>query len=77
MFVAQKKNNKTLYSLKKHTTQRHKDVNGNAIIPVFIDSTGNVVELPQALNSLERGDHAGIQNVAFSINRTPEFNVPS
>lgn len=66
MFVAQKKKiNKTLYSLKKHTTQRHKDVNGNAIIPVFIDSTGNAVELPQALNSLDRGDHAGIQGFQY------------
>ena len=79
MFVAQKKKTKikTLYFLKRHTTQRHEEVNGNAIIPVFIDGTGNVVKLPKRLNSLDREDHAGIQEVAFSINRTLEFNVPS
>lgn len=58
MFVVQKKF-KTLYSIKKHTTQCHEEVDGNAIIPVFKDSTGNVVELPQARNLLDRENHAG------------------
>jgi len=54
-----KKKIKTLYSLKKHTALRHEETDGNPIIAVFKDSTGNVVELPQARNSLDRENHAG------------------
>ena len=54
-----KKKFKTLYSLKKHATQHHEDVDEDAIIPVFKDSTGNEVELPQGRQSLNRERHAG------------------
>lgn len=49
----------TLYSIKKHTTLRHEEMDSDAIIPVFKDSKGNVVELPQARNSLDRESQAG------------------
>lgn len=54
-----KKTFKTLYSLKKHATLRHEEMDENAINPVFKESTGNVVELPQARNSLNCESHAG------------------
>ncbi|KAJ7373273.1 hypothetical protein OS493_012862 [Desmophyllum pertusum] len=79
-----KKTFKTLYSLKKHVTQRHKDIDEDSIIPVFKDSTGKDVELPQACNSLDRESHAGFKMWLFGLierlnstflPRLPECNV--
>ena len=52
MFLLQREF-KTLYSLKKNTTQHHDDVYDDGIVPVFKDSTGNEVERPQARNTLD------------------------
>ena len=43
----------TLYSLKKDATKHHDDVDDDGIVPVFKDSTGNKVEMPQARNTLD------------------------
>jgi len=50
MFLLQREF-KTLYSLKKNTTQHHDDIDDDGIVPVFKDSTGNEVEMPQARNA--------------------------
>ena len=52
MFLLQREF-KTPYSLKKNTTKHHDDVDDDGIVPVFKDSTGNEVEMPQACNTLD------------------------
>ena len=54
-----KKTFKTLYTLKKHTTQRHDEVDDNLILPVFKDSTDNEIELPQAHDTLDTESKQG------------------
>ena len=54
-----KKKFKTLYSLKKHTTQRHNEVDDDLILPVFMDSAGNEIELPQARDTLDAESKQG------------------
>lgn len=73
-----KKSFRSLYSLKKHRRDRHKD--NSPVVPVFKDTSGNIVLLPQPRQQLDSIDLAGyklwVAGLVERINATLHPRLP-